>query len=325
MPTNAPADVLEDFHDDGDTADDFRQAVLNGLSQPQKRLPSKFFYDARGSALFDEICTLDEYYPTRTETALLESCGKEIAVLAGPDANLIEFGSGSSVKTRILLDALDRLAAYVPLDISRDHLLAAAKTLAEDYPDIAVTPVCADFVQPLDLPKLAGAGVNLGFFPGSTIGNFRPADAAAFLKNAARSVGPGGAMVIGVDLIKDPATLHAAYNDARDVTAAFNLNLLERINRELDADFDLDGFSHYAPFNPARGCIEMHLVSRRAQKIQIAGETFAFAMGESIHTEDSHKYTIEGFQELARRGGWSPRQVWCDADDLFSVHFLDAA
>ena len=325
MPTNAPADALEDFRDDGDTAEDFRKAVLNGLSQPQKRLPSKFFYDAKGSALFDRICTLEEYYPTRTETVLLESCGKEIAVLAGPNANLIEFGSGSSVKTRILLDALDRLTSYVPIDISRDHLLAAAKTLAQDYPEVAVTPVCADFVQPLDLPKLAGTGVNLGFFPGSTIGNFRPADAAAFLKNAARAVGHGGAMVIGVDLVKDPATLHAAYNDASDVTAAFNLNLLERINRELDADFGLDGFAHYAPYNPARGCIEMHLVSRRAQQVRIAGKTFNFASGETIHTEDSHKYTIEGFHELARRGGWTPREVWCDADSLFSVHFLDVA
>lgn len=315
---------LGGFHDYGAAEDDFMGDVLAGLAQTQKRISPKYFYDARGSALFDRICELEEYYPTRTELGILERHAPEIAGLAGPGVAVIEFGSGSSVKVRLLLDALKDPAIYVPVEISRGHLLNAANELAEDYPALSVIPVCADYTRHFELPPASALRPRLGFFPGSTIGNFTRIEAAAFLGRAAVVLGPGAGLLIGADLEKDEAILHAAYNDREDVTAAFNLNLLRRINRELEGDFDLDAFRHHAPWNPQRGCVEMHLVSRRQQSVTVAGRRFDFKEGESIHTEDSHKYTIEAFHELARAGGWRPERVWTDEADLFSLHYLVA-
>jgi len=324
MPDSAALELgpLAGFHDLGHDVEDFRQVVLEGLSRPRKRIPAKYFYDAAGSRLFDQICELPEYYPTRTEIALLTESREAIAGLAGPRASLLEFGSGSSVKVRILLDALDRPAAYLPIDISRDHLLGAARSLAADYPGLAVTPVCADYARGFALPKGVERPRQIGFFPGSTIGNFTPAEAEAFLRRGLMLLGPDSGLLIGVDLVKEPAILHAAYNDAAGVTAAFNRNLLARINRELGAAIDPAAFDHHAPYNARRACIEMHLVSRRQQTLEIAGTAFGFAEGESIHTEDSHKFTLEGFQGLARKAGWNPVHAWVDRDQLFSIHYL---
>ena len=315
---------LHSFHDLEPAVEEFRAAVLGGLSGPQKRIPAKFFYDAEGSRLFEEICGLAEYYPTRTEVGILRRSGGEIAAAIGPDATLVEFGSGSSVKIRSLLDALTSLAAYVPIDISRDHLVATARAVADDYERLAVVPVCADYSGPVVLPPDLPRGRLTGFFPGSSIGNFAPTQAAAFLKQVARLLGPGGGLLIGVDLQKDAAILNAAYNDGLGVTAAFNLNLLARINRELDGDFALDGFDHRACYNAARACIEMHLISNRHQTVTVAGRAFEFQQGETIHTEDSHKYTVESFHALAAAAGWQAESVWTDADRLFSVHYLVA-
>ncbi len=315
---------LHGFHDLEPAVEEFRAAVLGGLSGPQKRLPAKFFYDSEGSQLFDDICELPEYYPTRTEIGILRENAGEIAEAIGPDATLVEFGSGSSVKIRILVDALSSLSAYVPIDISRDHLVAAARALADDYEGLAVVPVCADYSGPVLLPPDLPGGRLTGFFPGSTIGNFAPTQAAAFLKQVARLLGAGSGLLIGVDLQKDAAILNAAYNDSRGVTAEFNLNILARINRELDGDFALDGFAHHACYNAARACIEMHLVSNRHQRVTIAGQPFEFQHGETIHTEDSHKYTVETFHALAAAAGWRAESVWTDADRLFNVHYLVA-
>ncbi|NBC32188.1 MAG: L-histidine N(alpha)-methyltransferase [Alphaproteobacteria bacterium] len=313
---------LDGFHDhDADGA--FLDDVLHGLAQPQKWLPCKYLYDAAGSQLFDRICELPSYYPTRTEQAILSDRRHDIARLAGPGTALVELGSGSSVKVRTLLDALESPAAYVPIDISRTHLLAAAADLAGDHPGLPVVPVCADYTRPFALPPEA-AGRRLGFFPGSTIGNLEPEDARAFLAGVAETLEPGAGFVIGVDLKKDPAILHPAYDDPEGVTAAFNLNLLARINRELGGDFDRDGFVHEARWNDAAGRIEMHLVSRAAQTVLIAGHVFTFQDGESIHTESSHKHTLAGFRALAERAGWSPVAAWTDPDGLFSVHYLTA-
>lgn len=303
---------------------DFLAAVLSGLDQPQKQLSAKYFYDAEGSRLFEAITSLDEYYPTRTEVGLLRAHGPEIAALTGPQAEIVEMGSGSSLKIRVLLEALDSPARYIPVDISDEPLGEAAHGLRRDFPHLAVVPVHADFTRPFALPE-KDAGHRLAFFPGSTIGNFRTDDARAILVDMATTVGPGGAMVIGVDLRKAPSILHRAYNDSSGVTAAFNLNVLARINNELEGNFDLDAFSHYAPYNLKRGCVEMHLVSLRRQTVTIAGRHFFFAEGESIHTEDSIKYTVADFQTLAETAGWRTRRSWTDADRLFSLHYLDVA
>jgi len=306
------------------TGDDFLAAVLAGLALPQKRIPSKFFYDETGSRLFDAICELPEYYPTRSELSVLAARAGEVAALAGPGASLVEFGSGSSVKVRLLLDAMQAPAAYLPVDISRDHLLAAARRLAADYPSVPVVPVCADYTRPFTLPAVSGERTRVGFFPGSTIGNFSRPEAKAFLEAVAGDLGPGAGLLIGVDLRKDRRILHAAYNDAAGVTAQFNLNLLARANRELGADFDLDAFAHDARWLEAEGRIEMHLVARRAQTVTVDGRRFRFAAGESIHTEDSHKYAVDEFRALAAAAGWTPTACWTDANDLFSVHWLVA-
>ncbi|HEY0832657.1 MAG TPA: L-histidine N(alpha)-methyltransferase [Azospirillum sp.] len=303
-------------------AGEFLADVVEGLRQPRKTLPSKYFYDARGSALFDAICELEEYYPTRTETALLARRAADIAAFAGPDAAVVELGSGSSVKVRLLLDALDRPALYVPVDISREHLLASAARLAGDYPGLTVVPVAADYARDFALPCALVPERTLAFFPGSTIGNFTPQEAAAFLARLGRRLGRGSRLLVGVDLKKDRTVLEAAYDDARGVTAAFNLNLLARINRELGGTFDLGGFRHRAFYDDTLGRIEMHLESVRPQAAAVGGHRFRFAVGETIHTEISCKYTVPGFQRLAGGAGWRALDAWTDGDGLFSIHAL---
>ena len=299
----------------------FLDEVEAGLRQPQKAIPSKFFYDRRGSALFDRITALDQYYPTRTETAIMERHVGAMARRVGREALLVEYGSGSSTKTRILLDHL-RLAAYVPIDISCEHLLRTSEKLAEAYPDLDVRPVCADYTSAFALPDVQ-ARRTVVYFPGSTIGNFKPEEAEAFLRRIADVCGRGGGLLIGVDLKKDRATLEAAYDDGEGVTALFNLNLLRRINRELGADFDLDAFAHRAFYNADEGRIEMHLVSLKDQRVRLNGTSVAFEEGETIHTENSYKYSLGGFARLAARAGFAVEAVWTDADDRFSVQYLE--
>lgn len=313
---------LAAFHDLEPRVESFRDAVLAGLSQTPKEIPCRFFYDEAGARLFDAICELPEYYPTRTELALLARHAPEIARIAGPEVRLIEFGSGSGRKVPLLLDALENPACYVAIDISREHLLAASDDLAAKFPEIAVAAVCADYTRPFALPALQGGGKRLGFFPGSTIGNFTPPEAAAFLIGCRRLLGPGAEMLVGVDLKKDPAILHAAYNDAAGVTAAFNLNLLTRINRELSGDFEVGKFAHVAFYNQVLGRIEMHLESQEAQEILVAGTRFRLARGERIHTENSYKYGIAEFHEVAAAAGFRPAAMWTDPDRLFSLHHL---
>jgi dimethylhistidine N-methyltransferase len=300
---------------------DFEDAFHSGLARSPKELPCKFFYDAEGSFLFDRICELPEYYPTRTETALLRAYAPEFAERIGADAEVIEFGAGSLQKIGYLLGALKNPRAYVPVDISGDYLRAMAEKLTRAHPGLTVSPVIADFTQPLRLPTTGAR--RIGFFPGSTIGNFTAAEALAFLQRAARML-RGGGLLIGVDLVKDPAILHAAYNDSAGVTEMFNKNILARANRELGANFDIDAFAHYAPYDPVAQRIEMHLISLADQQVEVAGETIMFAQGETIHTENSHKYTPDGFRALAMGAGFVPRAVWCDPEKLFSLHWLEA-
>jgi len=286
----------------------------------------KYFYDQRGSELFDQICNLDEYYPTRTELALMHDHVEEVADLVGPRAAVIEYGAGSSTKVRLLLDHLIEPAAYVPVDISAEYLEQQARELAADYPDVHVQPVFADFTRPFDLPKHpVEPKTNLIFFPGSTIGNLTRQQALELLEVMAAVAKPGGAALIGVDLRKDPGVLRAAYNDSEGVTAAFNLNVLERLNRELGANFDLDRFEHVAVYDDEKGRIEMRLISTCPQTVAIADTKLRFTRGEYIITEYSHKYSIEEFHGLARRAGFTPERSWVDDDDLFSVHYLRTA
>ena len=315
---------LQHLQDLAPSTEEFRNAVLASLGAPRKWLPCKFFYDEAGSHLFDRICELAEYYPTRTECGILRDRAGEIAALIGPEAGLVEFGSGAGIKIRLLLESLDRPLCYVPVDISREHLLHAASELAADFPHLRIAPVCADYTKRFALPALPGLRPRTlcGFFPGSTIGNFTPTEATAFLTRARRLLGTGRLMLVGVDLRKDEAILHAAYNDSAGVTSAFNLNLLVRINRELGGDFDLAQFAHEARWNARLGRIEMHLLSRAAQTVTIAGQRFGFAEGETIHTENSYKYSVPQFQALAAEAGYRPVAVWTDAAQLFSVHLL---
>ncbi len=311
------------FHDFRPDTGGFLEDVLAGLAKPRKELPPKYFYDARGSALFEAICELPEYYLTRTEAAIMRGRGAEMARHLGPGCVLVEFGSGSARKTRILIEAAAP-AAYVAIDIARDQLEATAADLARDFPGLEVIAICADYSRPIALPPLAAPGSRrrVIYFPGSTIGNLVPAEARAFLRNAGSLAGAGGGLLIGVDLKKDTARLNAAYNDARGVTAEFNLNLLARINRELGAAFDLSGFRHFAYYNEALGRIEMHLVSTKAQTVTIGGGVFRFRADETIHTENSYKYSIPEFQELSRGAGLAPVECWMDAEQLFGVHYL---
>lgn len=302
--------------------DGFREALLVGLAQCPKKIPCKYLYDAIGARLFDEICTLPEYYLTRTENALLRSHAAEISALAGPDVEIMEFGAGSGDKIRILLNSLHRPRAYMPVDFSDTWLDRLAERLRMDYPALQVHPVIGDFTGRLRWP-LAPGGRRLGFFPGSTIGNFTPLEARKFL-SAAAAILDRGALLIGVDLAKDPAILHAAYNDRAGITAAFNLNLLSRANRDAGADFDPSRFFHYALYNPGEMRIEMYLISAIRQKANICGRSFAFSEGEAILTEYSYKYTVDSFQELAASAGLISRKFWCDPKGLFSLHWLES-
>ncbi len=324
MANQTPADQWQDDPAAEAPLAEFEQSVLRGLTNPRKSLECKYFYDERGSALFDEICRQPEYYPTRVETGILERRGREIAALIGPDAELVELGSGASLKTRILLRALQRPARYVPVDISAQYLQSAAAALAGEFPGLRVRPVVADFTQPFSLPQRVAGQPRLLFFPGSTIGNFHPADATRFLATTCRGLG-ASALLIGVDLKKEKAVLDAAYNDAAGTTAAFNLNLLTRINRDLDASFDLDAFEHEAGYAERRGRVEMHLRSVLDQTVRVAGRDIAFAAGETIHTENSYKYSIDEFRDLAARSHWQLTHSWCDGADRFSVHLLRPA
>ena len=313
-----------EFIDQHPELGDFKSEVLTGLRLSQKRIPPKFFYDQRGSQLFEQICELDEYYPTRTEISILERNSAEIAALLGDDAVLIEYGSGNSRKIRILLDAVRGHGVYTAVDISKDHLIRSAIELSKAYPELDVIAVCADYSKQFSLPPDATLSGKPGtaFFPGSTIGNFDPAEALAFLTNTAATVGSGGSMLLGVDLKKDTQILNAAYNDSQGVTAEFNLNVLARINRELDADFDLSAFAHRAFYNQHHGRIEMHLESLADHSVKLDGTAISFSKGETIHTENSYKYSIDEARTLAARAGFHPAQIWTDSNNLFGVFYL---
>ncbi len=298
--------------------------VLDGLGRPQKALPCRLFYDERGSELFDRICGLREYYVTRTETTIMAEHALEMAAMLGPDCLLIEYGSGSSAKTRILLDRLERPAGYVPIDISSQQLMRATAALRAERPDLTIYPVAGDFARPFELPRIpTPVRRRVVFFPGSTIGNFDPDESTRLLRQIAGVCGSGGRLLIGVDLRKSPEMLHAAYNDADGVTADFNLNMLVRLNRELEADFDIDAFTHRAVYDSGHSRIEMYLVSTREQTVTIAGHTFRFAEGESVLTEYSYKYTVGSFRDLATGAGFRPEKVWTDLQRLFSVHLFE--
>jgi dimethylhistidine N-methyltransferase len=299
----------------------FAADVLDGLHAARKRIPPKWFYDAAGSLLFEQITEQPEYYPTRTEIRILQDNAEAIAGLLPQGAALVEFGSGAARKTRIVLDtARKRLAAYVPVDICASVVEAESVLLQQEFPDIHVHPLIADFSRPFVLPPEAkNASARVGFFPGSTIGNFEPHQAAAFFREVGRALGPDSVLIVGVDLIKGTEILHAAYNDAAGVTAKFNLNLLTRMNRELGANFHLNQFEHHAFYNRERNRIEMHLASLKRQRVKVYGEAFDFRIGETIHTENSYKYSVESFGALARGNGWMPLKIWKDAENLFSV------
>ncbi len=303
-----------------ETENSFAADVIAGLTAKPKHLPPKYFYDLAGSDLFDRITRLPEYYPTRSELGLLSKHAPAIASLFPPGCGLIEFGSGSSRKARILLRAAASVEAYIPVDISGDFLQQDAAQVRRDFPHLAVYPVVADFTMMTEPPVAVASMPRAGFFPGSTIGNFEPHEAAAFLRRATRILGAGSVFVVGVDLVKAPDILYRAYNDAEGVTAQFNLNLLARINRELGANFDLAAFEHHAFYNAERNRIEMHLASTKRQKVRIRNVTIDFRAGETIHTENSYKYSVDSFQALAHGSGWSPLAAWTDG--LFSVHAL---
>jgi L-histidine N-alpha-methyltransferase len=302
----------------------FGKAVLDGLARRPRSIPSRFLYDSVGSELFEEITKLKEYYPTRTETKLLETFGSEIAEQVGTADVLVEFGSGSSRKTSLLIDALPGLDTYIPIDVSEDFLVEAAKRLSGKHPGLTVKPLVGDFTRTRTLIG-APRGERLGFFSGSTIGNLTHAEAKAFLENAAHLLGQGSAFLIGVDLKKSLDVLIPAYDDEAGITAAFSLNLLSRINRELDGDFDTTKFVHLALYNEDKGRIEIYLESLADQTVHLLGRSFTFAQGERIHTENSHKYTVPEFQDLARAAGWRPVTAWTDDKNLFSLHLLRLA
>ncbi|UZE51409.1 L-histidine N(alpha)-methyltransferase [Rhodopseudomonas sp. P2A-2r] len=308
-------------HDENTSA--FASDLIQALSQSPKKLSPKYFYDAAGSELFEQITKLPEYYPTRTELAILRARGADIHGIIPRGAALVEFGAGATTKVRLLLDQCE-FAAYVPVDISGDFLNAQAAELRADFPDLDVYPVTADFTAPFALPDAVSAMPKVGFFPGSTLGNFEPHEACAFLRSAREILGPGALLVIGIDLEKDERLLHAAYNDAAGVTGAFNKNLLVRINRELGGNFDLSGFTHRAIYNRERHRIEMHLIAKNPQTVRVLGHSFSFRAGESIHTESSYKYSLDRFTALARGSGWTPKTSWTDDAKMFSVHALVA-
>jgi len=309
------------FYDMHPPQSDMLAEVLGGLTHMPRSISPKFFYDRKGSELFEAITETPEYYLTRTELSLLERYGEEMAELLGLGCLLVELGSGSSRKIRLLLNKL-KPAAYMPVDISREYLLASAKALAAEFPKMQVHATCADYSTGLRLPWKSKAVPSAAFFPGSSIGNFEPRQAKELLQQVAQTLGSGGKFLIGVDLQKSPAILDLAYNDNQGLTAAFNLNLLARINRELHADFNLDAFRHHAFYNSAAGRVEMHLICIASQQVHIGNQRIDFFRGDGIHTENSYKYTIEGFQQLAEAAGFTPLQVWTDEENLFSVHCL---
>ena len=299
-----------------------RTEVLAGLALPQKALPPKLFYDAAGAALFERICELDEYYLTRAELSILRARAGEIAALVGPGAALVEYGSGAGMKVRLLLDAMHAPAAYVPLDISREQLARVVTQLSGDYPHVPILPVCADYTQPLTVPDLPQRARRVAFFPGSSIGNFHPTEAAVFLRRVRRVIGKDGALLLGVDRHKQESVLHAAYDDREGVTAAFNLNALARLNHDFGADFDLAAFQHRAIWDAGVGRIEMHLESRTAQTAHLAGERFFMAQGETIWTESSYKYDRRRLDQLVTEGGFRVERRWTDEREQFWLAFL---
>jgi len=309
-------------HPAAPTYSQFGRDVIAGLTARPKTLPPKYFYDEAGAQLFEAITATPEYYPTRCEMEILRDRASEIAQFTPQGSALVEFGSGSSRKARLVLAATPGIAAYVPVDISSKMLADEAQTLRRDWPHLRVIPVEADFSDPFTLPPDVAALPRVGFFPGSTIGNFEPHEACAFMRHAGRMLGREAVLIIGVDLIKDADILNAAYDDAAGITAKFNLNLLTRINRELGANFDPAAFSHHAFYNAERHRIEMHLASKKRQKVKVAGRVIDFRLGETIHTENSYKYSVESFLALARGSGWSPLATWTDTGGRFSVHVL---
>ena len=302
----------------------FRADVLAGLSQRQKTLPSRWLYDQRGSELFEEITRLDEYYLTRTETAILRAHAAEMAALCGDGVVLLEYGAGAAIKSEILIDALQAPRLYAPIDIAADFLAETIERFRDRFPDLPVRPIITDFTADFDIPADVPARPRAAFFPGSTLGNLGPSDAAALLRRMREHVGRGGKAIIGVDLRKDVETLIAAYDDKRGVTAEFNLNLLRRINRELEGDFALEAFAHEARWNERESAIEMHLVSLKPQTVSVGGSSFAFAQGETIHTETCRKFDVDGFARAAQRSGWRVDKLWSDPAQLFAVFGLSA-
>ncbi|QWG25279.1 L-histidine N(alpha)-methyltransferase [Bradyrhizobium sediminis] len=321
---NVHAAALAKAHRFDEQTSAFAQDAIEGLSQFPKRLSPKYFYDATGSELFEQITVLPEYYPTRTELGILHDRAGEIASIIPGGAALVEFGAGATTKVRLLLNQC-ALSAYVPVDISGDFLKAQADALRRDFPALSVYPVTADFTAPFALPDAVRQVPKVGFFPGSTLGNFEPHEASAFMRSAREILGQGAQMVIGVDLEKDERVLYDAYNDAAGVTARFNLNVMVRINRELGGNFDTGAFIHRAIYNRDRHRIEMHLISKKAQSVRVLGRSFSFRPGETIHTESSYKYSLDRFTALARGSGWTPVESWTDADGMFSVHALVAS
>ena len=321
---NVHAASVTKAHGFDEAAAAFAADVIGDLSQQPKRLSPKYFYDVAGSELFEQITLLPEYYPTRTELSILRDRGGAISAIVPNGAALVEFGAGATTKVRLLLSEC-ALSAYVPVDISGDFLNGQADALRRDFPGLDVYPVTADFTASFALPEVIAKMPKVGFFPGSTLGNFEPHEASAFLRSARGILGQDAQMVIGVDLEKDERVLYDAYNDTAGVTARFNLNVLVRINRELGGNFDLSAFNHRAIYNRERHRIEMHLISRKAQSVRVLGRNFSFRAGESIHTESSYKYSLERFAALARGSGWTPRESWTDAASMFSVHALVAS
>jgi dimethylhistidine N-methyltransferase len=321
MNVHAP---LATAHELDEATSGFATDVIEALSQHPKKLSPKYFYDAAGSELFEQITLLPEYYPTRTELGILRARGNDIKAIIPPNAALVEFGAGATTKVRLLLNECE-FGAYVPVDISGDFLNAQAAELRKDFPDLDVYPVTADFTAQFDLPEAVRTMPKVGFFPGSTLGNFEPHEACKFLRSAREILGEDALLLIGIDLEKDERVLHAAYNDAAGVTGRFNMNVLSRINSELGGDFNLDGFVHRAIYNKERHRIEMHLISKKPQTVCVLGQNFAFRAGESIHTESSYKYSLDRFSALARGSGWTPKASWTDEAGMFSVHAIVSA
>ncbi len=304
---------------------DFAGAVLKGLSSKKKSIPSRYLYDAKGSVLFEEITELEEYYPTRTEIKLLEENTRDMVGQFPEGAVLVEFGSGSSRKTEILLRTLPHLKAYIPVDVSPTALDDAKARLTKKFPDLRIAPIVANFMEPFALPDWCADAPKIGFFPGSTIGNFKPSEAIGLLEYFAQDLGCSSRLILGVDLKKDEDRLVAAYDDREGVTAEFNLNVLTRVNRELDGTFDVSGFRHVARYNENEGRMEMHLESRKDQSVEILGRRFDFKKGESLHTENSYKYSVQEFHDIGDRAGWENLATWTDEESLFSVHLMTPA